>query len=265
MMKPSHAAWRWNDSDGGSRRPAAASRRTWPSALVLSLAFVAVASRRPGPSRSSIRRVARRRVAAPIAVVVPAGVPAQILLQAIAPGKLGALVEGFAPEHVIYVDPRVAALPQIAMLTRSAAPGDVDAVAALKPGLVVDYGSLSPRYVAADEKIAQELKVPAVLFSGDLADVPNVVRMLAKPLGAAERGDAVADAAQRLLDRLKPLGALSDADRVAVYVARGTDGLTAERAGTSFDEPIRLAGGPQRRHRRRRHLPSHGGRWRWWR
>ena len=85
--------------------------------------------------------------------------------------------------------------------------------------------------------------MPAVLFSGDLADVPNVVRMLAKPLGAAERGDAVADAAQRLLDRLKPLGALSDADRVAVYVARGTDGLTAERAGTSFDEPIRLAGG----------------------
>ncbi len=184
-----------------------------------------------------------QEVAAPVAVVIPAGAPAQILLQAIAPDKLGALVEGFAPEHVIYVDAKVAALPQVAMLTRSSAPGDIAAVAALKPGLVVDYGSLSPRYVAADEKIAQELKVPAVLFSGDLADVPTVVRTLAKPLGAVERGEAVSGAAQKVLDALKPLAALPDAERVAVYVARGSDGLTAVRGGTSLDEPIRLAGG----------------------
>ena len=183
-----------------------------------------------------------QEVAAPVSVVVPAGAPAQVLLQAIAPQKLGALVEGFAPEHVIYVDAKVAALPQIAMLSRSAAPGDVAAVAALKPGLVVDYGSLSPRYVAADEKIAEELKVPAVLFSGDLADVPMVVRTVAKPLGEVERGEAVAGAAQKVLDALKPLGALPEAERVSIYVARGTDGLNALRAGTSFDEPLRLAG-----------------------
>ena len=182
-------------------------------------------------------------VVAPVSVAVPAGAPAQILLQAIAPGKLGALVEGFAPDHAMYVDAKVAALPQIAMLTRSAAPGDVGAVAALKPGLMVDYGSLSPRYVAADEQIAQELHVPAVLFSGDLADVPKVVRALAKPLGEVERGEVVAGAAQQVLDALKPLGSLPESERVAVYVARGADGLSAVRGGTSFDEPIRLAGG----------------------
>ncbi len=184
-----------------------------------------------------------QEVVAPVSVAVPAGAPAQILLQAIAPGKLGALVEGFAPDHAMYVDAKVAALPQIAMLTRSAAPGDVGAVAALKPGLMVDYGSLSPRYVAADEKIAQELHVPAVLFSGDLADVPKVVRALAKPLGEVERGEVVAGAAQQVLDALKPLGSLPESERVAVYVARGADGLSAVRGGTSFDEPIRLAGG----------------------
>ena len=184
-----------------------------------------------------------QEVAAPVSVVVPAGAPAQILLQAIAPDKLGALVEGFGPDHAMYVDAKVAALPQVAMLTRSFAPGDIAAVAARKPGLVVDYGSLSPRYVAADEKIAQELNVPAVLFSGDLADIPTVVRTLAKPLGAVERGEAVASAAQKVLDALKPLGELPDAERVAVYIARGDDGLTALRGGTSLDEPIRLAGG----------------------
>ena len=215
----------------------------WPRAAVLSLLFlgVEVSALRAEPLVDSTGRT--QEVAAPLSVVVPAGAPAQILLQAIAPRKLGALVEGFAPEHVIYVDAKVAALPQIAMLSRSSAPGDVAAAAALKPGLVVDYGSLSPRYVAADEKIADELKVPAVLFSGDLADVPTVVRTLAKPLGEPARGEAVASAAQTVLDALTPLGALPESERVAVYVARGDDGLTAVRGGTSFDEPIRLAGG----------------------
>lgn len=215
----------------------------WPRAAVLSLLFlgIEVSALRAEPLVDSTGRT--QEVAAPVSVVVPAGAPAQILLQAIAPRKLGALVEGFAPEHVIFVDARVAALPQIAMLSRSAAPGDVAAVTALKPGLVVDYGSLSPRYVAADEKIAEELKVPAVLFSGDLADVPTVVRTLAKPLGEPARGEAMAGTAQKVLDALKPLGALPECERVAVYVARGDDGLTALQGGTSFDEPIRLAGG----------------------
>jgi iron complex transport system substrate-binding protein len=36
---------------------------------------------------------------------------------------------------------------------------------------------------------------------------------------------------------------LADNARVTVYVARGPDGLSALRAGTRFDEPLRLAGG----------------------
>ena len=217
--------------------------RTLPRVVALSFALAGAGLSALGAAPLTDSTGRTQEVSGPVAVAVPAGAPAQVLLQVIAPMKLGALVEGFGPDHAMYVDAKVAALPQIAMLTRSSAPGDVAAVAALKPGLVVDYGSLSPRYVAADEKIAQELKVPAVLFSGDLADVPAVVRALAKPLGEVERGEAVATQAQQVLDRLKPLGALPDPERVAVYVARGADGLAAVRAGTSFDEPIRLAGG----------------------
>ena len=128
------------------------------------------------------------------------------------------------------------------MLSRNASSEAVAAAAALTPGLVVDYGSLSPRYIAADEKIAHDLKVPAVLFSGDLGDVPGVVRALAKPLGVIKRGEIVAIQAESILTRLKPLAALPDAELVAIYVARGDDGLNAIRGGTSFDEPLRLAG-----------------------
>ncbi len=251
MIKPNPPAWRWDDSDGPHRQALAARvLRLWPRivrirprAATLSLAFAwaALSPLQAEPLVDSTGRT--QEVAAPVSVAVPAGPPAQILLQAIAPGKLGALVEAFGPDHVMYVDARVAALPHVAMLTRSAAPSDIAAVTALKPGLMVDYGSLSPRYVAAAEKIAEELRVPAVLFSGDLADVPATVRTLAKPLGEVARGEAVASAAQQVLDALKPLGALSDAERVGVYVARGADGLNAVHDGSALDEPIRLAGG----------------------
>lgn len=233
-------AWRCDDNGGPARH---VGRGLLRGTALLSLAFVATAGAplRAEPLADSTGRV--QQVVEPVAIVIPAGPPAQILLQSMAPGKLGALVEAFQPDHAMYVDTRVVALPQVANLTRSDAPGDIAAVAALTPGLVVDYGSLSPRYVAADEKIAKELHVPAVLFSGDLGDVPAVVRALAKPLGEVARGEAVAGAARTVLDALKPLAALPDAERVAVYVARGEDGLDAVRAGTSFDEPIRLAGG----------------------
>ena len=175
--------------------------------------------------------------------IVPAGAPAQVLLHALAPGKLTGLVEPFAPEHMIYVDPRIAALPQIPMLTRTAAPGDVAAVAALKPGLVVDYGDVSARYVAADETIQSELSTPAAIFGGRLANAATVLKTLGGAVGEEARGSALADLVAKVLADAKPVSDLPEASRVGVYLARGQDGLTASRAGTSVDEPIRLAGG----------------------
>ena len=244
MAKRKLSASRRDDSARAFESVAGCAALRWGYPVVAALAFAIVSGLAPAGAAPLIDATGRtQQVASPVAVAIPAGVPAQVLLQAIAPGKLGALVEGFSPEHAIYVDPAIVGLPQIVPLTRSDAPGDVAAVAALKPGLVVDYGSLSPRYAAASEKTAAELKVPAVLFSGDLGDIPATVRALAEPLGVTERGEAVAKAAQGVLDALKPFAALPDDGRVAVYVARGADGLNALRAGTSLDEPIRLAGG----------------------
>jgi iron complex transport system substrate-binding protein len=182
-------------------------------------------------------------VADKVKAVVPAGPPAQVLIHALAPDRLAALVEPFRPEHVIYVDPTVRELPQIPMLNRTSAPGDVAMVTALKPDLVVDYGNASARYVAADEKIQKEIGVPAVLFAGGLAETGRVARSIGAAIGADARGATLAATADDVLRRAKPLTDLADADRVSVYLARGADGLTAARTGTSFDEPIRLAGG----------------------
>ena len=188
---------------------------------------------------------AQRRVDVPanVATVVPAGGPAQVLLQALAPGKLAGVVEGFKPEHAMYVDPALVKLQQIPQLTRTDAPGDVAEVKALNPSLVLDYGNVSARFVAADEKIQSELGVPTLLYGGALAQVGDVVRTLGEALDVRPRAAAIASVAAGVLARAKPFSDLGDAERVSVYAARGQDGLLAMRGGTSLDEPIRLAGG----------------------
>ena len=199
----------------------------------------------PAAQAASLVDATQRKVEVPAHVekVVPAGAPAQVLLQSLAPDKLAGVVEGFKPEHAMYVDPALVRLQQIPQLTRTDAPGDVAAVKALKPSLVLDYGNVSARYVAADEKIQSELGVSTLLYGGALAQVGDVVRTLGDVLDAKPRAAAIASAAAAVLARAKPCSELSDAERVPVYAARGQDGLLAMRGGTSLDEPIRLAGG----------------------
>lgn len=230
---------RAQDGPRGRRTPV---RRAFSSiaALVFGLPFGLTMA-----PAATLKDSADRAVTIPPAVksVVPAGAPAQVLLQALVPTLLAGLVEPFKPEHAIYVDAKIVALPQIPMLTRTDAPGDVAAVATLKPGVVVDYGNVSARFIAADEKIQGELEVPTVIFGGGLGETGAVARTLGAALGSASRGDAIAATAREVLSRAKPVSDLPDAERIRVYVARGQDGLLAMRAGSSFDEPIRLAGG----------------------
>ena len=201
------------------RRSPARKNVGWGVALCLLLTLTPCAA-------ATLIDSADRRVDVPAEVtrVVPAGAPAQVLLEALAPAKLAGLVEPFKPEHAIYVDPNLSQLPQIPQLARSDAPGDIAAVAALNPGLVVDYGNVSARFVAADEKIAQELHVATLLYGGGLGEAGTVARTLGEALGVGPRGATLAAIAADVLVRAKPLSTLADADRVPVYIARGRTG-----------------------------------------
>jgi iron complex transport system substrate-binding protein len=181
-------------------------------------------------------------VATPVKAIVPAGPPAQVLLSALAPDRLAGLVEPFKPDHAIYADERIVHAPQIPLLARTTAPGDIAMVADLKPNLIVDYGSMTPRYAATDAKIEKTLGVPTVLFGGSLTDAPKVLRTLGAAIDAEARAATLAGKVEQILDKAKPLADLPEADRPRVYLARGADGLSAARSGTSFDEPLRLAG-----------------------
>lgn len=218
-------------------------RHPLPSARILSLIVAALLP--TAAAAATLTDSVGRKVDVPasVATVVPAGAPAQVLLQALAPTRLVGLVEPVNAEHAMYVDRSLAKLPRIPQLSRTEAPGDIAAVKALNPSLVVDYGNVSARFVAADEKIQSKLGVPTLLYGGALAQVGDVVRTLGDAFDVKPRAATIASVAAGVLERAKPVADLPEAERVPVYAARGTDGLLALRGGTSFDETIRLAGG----------------------
>jgi iron complex transport system substrate-binding protein len=193
----------------------------------------------------SFKDAADRTVEVPskVARIIPAGPPAQVLLQALAPDKLAGLVEAFAAEGKAFVPEATRNLAVIPRLSRSPSEADIATLRGLAADLVVDYGSVGQNYVAAINKAQADLGIPAILLDGRLAGTPANLRQFGTLIGVPERAEELASLAQKALDRLAPLAALGPADRVSVYLARGSDGLNAARPGGAVGEAIEFAGG----------------------
>jgi iron complex transport system substrate-binding protein len=151
-----------------------------------------------------------------------------VLLEAVAPDLMLGW-PGFVsdPARAI-LDPGAAHQKQIPRLTGR---DDVsDKIRALGPDLILDYGTVSPRY--ADLAQATQLKtgIPTLLLDGALDKIPATARLLGHILNRAERGEEVARFAQALLALPLP------ADHPRVVYARGPDGLTVAAPGADVTD-----------------------------
>ncbi len=155
--------------------------------------------------------------------VLPAGPPAAILLAAIAPGQTMGFTSALSDAARSALPPQVAALPPVPRLT---AGQDIDM---LRPDLIVDYGTVSPRYTQLAEDTQQKTGIPSLLFDGALDQVPVVARSLGQILHQPERAETVARLAEAIL-ALPP----SSGAHPRVFYARGTDGMLAAAPGTDI-------------------------------
>lgn len=150
-----------------------------------------------------------------IARVLPAGPPAAVLLAALAPDLMVGWPAKLTPEGRAALDPITAKLPEVPRLTGNA---DVtEAVRALAPDLIVDYGTVSPEYATLAEKTQARTGIPTVLLDGALTATPAVLRALGAALHRAERGEALAREAEAVLALPPP------AHGLRVVYARGPD------------------------------------------
>lgn len=170
--------------------------------------------------------------------VFAAGAPAEILLYTLVPEMLVGRNHTPAPAAAALMPERFRALPQIVNLPdRDDARYDAE-LAAMKPDVYVDYGTIDEDYVAALEAVSARTNVPGVILDGALAEIPNVYRRLGAALGVAERGARMADSVQGVLAKYRNrLGG-----SVRVYIACSGDGLTPCYEGHSGGEAAQWLG-----------------------
>lgn len=165
-----------------------------------------------------------RQLAVPAQRVLAAGAPAEVLMSTLAPSRLVALNREPAPAAWRYLRQDLLPRARIGQLPEAVdASRDADAVA-LKPDLIVDYGSIHEDYIARADAIEKRLQVPYVVFDGSIARVPDTYRRLGPLVGAEARGNELAALTQRLLDKYRNL--LADAPLRRVYITDSADGLS---------------------------------------
>lgn len=157
-----------------------------------------------------------------VARVLPAGPPAAVLLQALAPETMIGWPHALSAKSAAWLPDAVAKLP----VSPPAQPQDADAIRKTAPDLILDYGDVNPRYSERVQQLQAATGIPTVLLDGALAKTPQVLRELGSVLGRQERANALADAVQATLDLPGAGGAFS------VVYARGADGLNAVAPGT---------------------------------
>ncbi len=160
--------------------------------------------------------------------VVPAGPPAAVLLDAIAPDLMAGWPSSTGNGARALLTPDAAKLPQIPRVTGRE---DVtEGIKALHPDLILDYGTVSPRFADLARTTQQRTGIPAILLDGSMAKIPETVRILGAVLRRQERAEVVAKFAEALL----ALPASGNHPRV--LYARGPDGLLAAAPNTDVTE-----------------------------
>jgi len=172
-----------------------------------------------------------RTVAVPSQIrrVLPAGPPAAVLLAAVAPDLMIGWPSPVSAQARALLSPEAASLPQVPRLTGRA---DVSAkIVALKPDLILDYGTVSPRYSDLAQATQRRTGIPTILLDGSLDNIPKAFRTLGIVLHREDRAEQLARFAEALLN----LAAGPQTPR-RVLSARGADGLTVDEPGTDVTE-----------------------------
>ena len=207
--------------------------------LVSRRALLAGALAAPALARAQDARLviddAGRRVTVPARTgrVFAAGPPASIALFALAPDTLLGWTTSWREEEKVFVDERWATLPVTGRLTGRGGTANLETVLALRPDLILDYGSVAPTYVSLADRVQAQTGIPVVLLNGRFDAIAASFRTLGRILGREAAGEALAAYAEAVLGDLdRRIAAIPEAARPRVYYGRGPDGLQTGLAGS---------------------------------
>ena len=217
-----------------------ATARLLPALLVALLGLIATAQAR------TITDSAGRVVEVPDEVtrVFAAGPPASILVYALKPESLLGWPRALRDYEKPYIAAPWRELPETGRLTGRGGGANLERVLALKPDLIIDFGSVRDTYIDLADRVQEQTGFPYLLVNGRFEETAASIRLVGEALGVPDRGEALAADAEATFAELEAvLGAVPEEQRPRVYMARGPDGLETGLKGSINTEIIERAGG----------------------
>lgn len=209
-------------------------------AALLALALPAAAQIR------SITDSAGRVVTLPdrVDTVFAAGAPAAILLYVLAPDRMLGWPRANRPDEREFLAQPYADLPETGTLTGRGGEANIERMLALKPSMILDFGSVRDTYADLADRVQAQTGIPYLLIDGRFENTPAALRLLGQALGVPDRAEALARDAEATFARIDALlAAIPEPDRPRVYLARGPDGLESGVVGSINTEILERAGG----------------------
>ncbi|HWQ86829.1 hypothetical protein [Brevundimonas sp.] len=169
--------------------------------------------------------------------IVAAGSPAALLVWAVARDRLAGWPRRPGPAALAALPALAGDLPELGALAGGGRPANLEAIAALKPRLVIDYGDIDPDHQDLARRLRTRLGTDWRLIDGALTRIPEAIREAGELLGAGRTAVALAEQAAGVLERWRraPPGP-------SFYYARGTDGLETGFSGALATEVLEGAG-----------------------
>ncbi|MEZ5479117.1 MAG: ABC transporter substrate-binding protein [Thiolinea sp.] len=176
--------------------------------------------------------------------VFAAGAPASVLVYVLKPESLTGWPRALYPEEEAYIAEPYRKLPETGMLTGRGGEANLERVLAIKPDLILDFGSVKDTYVDLANRVQEQTGIPYLLVNGRFEATAEALRLVGEALGVQERGEQLAQDVEATFQRLDQLlDGVPETERPRVYMARGPEGLETGLTGSINTEIIERAGG----------------------
>ncbi|MEZ5715876.1 MAG: iron ABC transporter substrate-binding protein [Paracoccaceae bacterium] len=209
--------------------------------LILIFALLAL----PAGARS-VTDSAGRTVEIPdeVTTVFAAGPPASVLVYVLKPEALTGWPRALRAEERAYIAAPYRDIPETGRLTGRGGDANLERVLAIKPDLIVDFGSVRDTYIDLADRVQAQTGIPYLLIDGRFENTAQALRLVGDALGVPERGETLARDVEDSFARLDAIVAATPEDaRPRVYLARGPEGLETGMKGSINTEIIERAGG----------------------
>jgi iron complex transport system substrate-binding protein len=161
----------------------------------------------------------------------------------LAPDRLLGWSRSLGKAERAYLAPAYRELPTTGRLAGQGSTANIEAVAKLKPDLILDVGSLTATYVSLADRVQAQTGIPYVLLDGSFEKTGETYRKLGDLLDLKERAATLAAYADDTLIALrKRVEAVPPSARPRVYYGRGPNGLETGLAGSINMEVLAAAG-----------------------